>query len=222
MKIMEKYFEILRKTKLFSGFSDGQLASVLTCLGAKVKKFGKGELIIPAGGRADGVAVLLEGSANVYSDDIDGNRNIYSKLEAGDMFGEVFALTGIKSGVSVETTSDCEVLSFIFSKASLSCRKCGECLAEMLKDNLMMVLAYKNIAFQEKLSCIGHRSIREKVYRYLALQRIKHGSSTFEVPLSRAEMADYLCVDRSALSAVLSRLQAEGLIRFRKNRFTIL
>ena len=221
MKIMEKYFEILRKTKLFSGFSDGQLASVLTCLGAKVKKFGKGELIIPAGGRADGVAVLLEGSANVYSDDIDGNRNIYSKLEAGDMFGEVFAPYGIKSGVSVETTSAGGFVLYLL-QGSLSCRKCGECLAEMLKDNLMMVLAYKNIAFQEKLSCIGHRSIREKVYRYLALQRIKHGSSTFEVPLSRAEMADYLCVDRSALSAVLSRLQAEGLIRFRKNRFTIL
>lgn len=219
---MKKYFEILKKAKPFSGFSDDQIEIVLRCLSARVKRFEKGELIIATGEKVPTVAVLLDGAAHVYSDDIDGNRNIYAKLGAGDMFGEVFAIAGAKSAVNAEAAASCEALLFNFSKSHLSCRKCGQCLAEMLKDNMMMELAYKNIALSEKLSCVGRRSIREKVYQYLALQRIKHGSSTFEVPLSRAEMADYLCVDRSALSAVLSRLQQEGLIRFKRNRFTIL
>lgn len=219
---MKKYFEIIKKTKLFSGFSDDQIELVLKCLSARVKRFEKGEFIFAAGEKVPAVALLLEGAAQVYIDDIEGNRNIYAKLAPGDMFGEVFAIAGARSAVNAEAVSAAEALLFGFSRSHLSCRKCEECLAEALKENMMMELAFKNIALSEKLSCVGRRSIREKVYQYLALQRIKHGSSTFEVPLSRAEMADYLCVDRSALSAVLSGLQREGLIRYKKNRFTIL
>jgi CRP-like cAMP-binding protein len=69
---------------------------------------------------------------------------------------------------------------------------------------------------------ITKRTTREKLLSYLSEQSRLHGSREFSVPFDRQGLADYLSVERSALSAEMSRLKSEGVINYRKSHFELL
>ena len=219
---MKKYFEILQKCPLFRDISPKDLSALLSCLGAKVSAFDKKYTIFAEGTSAGSVGILLSGSAQIVQMDYYGNRSLVSEIRAGEVFGEAFACAEIPSlPVSVVANEPCEVML-------LNCRRilhsCANSCAfhQQIIFNLMKDLATKNIRFHQKLEITAKRTTREKLMAYLMQQAKTARSSSFEIPFDRQELADYLEVDRSGLSAEISKLRREGILRSRKNHFELL
>lgn len=219
---MEKYFNVLRKCTLFDGISDQELSRMLGCLGAKVMSFDRKYTIFTEGSPAKYLGIMLSGSAQIIQVDYYGNRSILCGIEAPELFGEAFACAGAEHlPVSVVAVEPCEVMLIDCHRIMHTCsNNCG--FHQQLIFNLMRDIATKAIMFQQKIEIISKRSTREKLMAYLQLQARKAGQSSFEIPFDRQELADYLEVDRSGLSAEISKLRKEGVLESSKNRFELL
>lgn len=219
---MKKYYPVLMSAPLFSGLCQEELELLFGCLGAVVRHYKKEEAITLPGDDIRHIGIVLEGKVQAVEADVNGNRNIFSYFGASDLFGEVFVCAGMaKSPLTITAVSKASVLFLEFHRVLARCTlNCV--LHTRLIENMLRVMASKTISLNEKLSCVGCRSIREKVETFLTLQMKHAGQSSFDIPFSRLEMADYLCVDRSALSAVLCKMRDEGLISFHRNRFELL
>lgn len=219
---MEKYFDALRKCPLFDGIADENIAGLLVCLGAKTAKYGKKETIIAEGAKAVHVGILLSGSAQITQIDCFGNRSIVADIRCSELFGESFACAGVESvPVDVIAAEDCEVVTIAHDRVLSPCAKGCEFHRRIIY-NLMKIIANKNLAFHRKISITSKRTTREKLMAYLAYQAKSSKSNSFTVPFDRQELADYLEVDRSGLSAEISKLRRENIIRCERNRFTLL
>lgn len=204
---------------LFRGICAEDRAAMLQCLGGKKKHFRKGEIILAEEEPVKKMGILLKGSVQVISEDVFGNRNIVEKLMPGELFGAAFACAGIeKSPVSVTAVEETVIYLLDIRRVLEMCP--GSCpFHRRLLQNMILLLARKNVAFSEKIGHLSRRSTREKLLSYLSETAKKEGSRHFFIPFNRQELADYLCVDRSAMSAELSRLRREGLLDYKKSEF---
>ncbi|ADU27272.1 Crp/Fnr family transcriptional regulator [Ethanoligenens harbinense] len=207
---------------VFEHIRPEELEKLLPCLGARIRSAVKGEIVLLAGEPVDSVGLLLAGSAQIAREDEAGNRNMLGRVEPGELFAEMFACLGMAhSPVTVTAETDVRVLFLNFHRIIYSCTSACA-FHSRLVENMLHLFARKTLALNEKLDCVGRRTLHEKVHAFLAQQREHGGGNPFTIPFSRAEMADYLCVDRSALSAILSRMKRAGEIDYRKNRFRLL
>ena len=219
---MKKYFGILRKCSLFSEIEDQHLIAMMSCLGAKRVSFEKKYTIFAEGNPAKYIGILLSGSAQIVRHDYYGNRSIVSGVMPGELFGESFACAGMEVlPVSIVANEPCEVLLIDSSHVLHTCTNGCEFHRRMIY-NLMRDLAAKNIMFHQKLDITAKRTTREKLLAYLAYMEQQTGTHEFEIPFDRQELADYLEVDRSGLSAEIGKLRREGVLDCRKNHFTLL
>ena len=213
--------KVLESSDLFKDITPSERESLLMCISAGTTAFGKGNIIWSAGDAVLRMGLVLSGEVRISMEDMEGRRNVLSVLTPPDLFGEVFALSGVPSSVTAYTDTGAEVLFLDARKVSAVCRDaCG--FHRQLIVNLMGILSRKNVGLNQKIQCVGQRTTREKVSAFLAMHHTRAGKNPFTVPFNRAEMADYLCVDRSALSLVLAQMQEEKLITFNKNEFRIL
>lgn len=219
---LENFFEILKQMPLFASIEDGELEKMLSCLDAKQQKYPKGSSIFIAGDPARHVGAVLQGAAQVVRDDVFGNRTILTKLGVGDLFGEVFACAGVQTlPVSVDAASNCTILLLDYRKIITTCP--AACVFHSrLIENMMRILAQKNLMLNQKIEATSARTTREKLLSYLQGQAAQAQSAQFEIPFNRQELADYLSVDRSALSRELGLMRDEGILRYRKNAFELL
>lgn len=219
---MKKYLEILKKCSLFEQIEEKDLLRMLTCLGAKVIPFDKKYTIFPEGSAAKYIGIVLSGSVHVVQIDYFGNRSILSDMGAGEVFAEAFACAEIREmPVSVIANEPCEVMLIDCSHILHTCENhCG--FHQQLIFNLMKDLAKKTIMFHQRIEITSKRSTREKLMAYLLLQAKKAGSNEFEIPFDRQQLADYLEVERSGLSAEISKMKKEDIIDCHKNHFTLL
>ena len=219
---MKKYLEILRKCPLFYGIDNGSLLKMLVCLGAKVESFDKKYTVMAEGNPAKYVGIVLSGSVQIIQIDYYGNRSILSSIEPSQVFAEAFACAEIKSiPVTVIANEPCEVMLIDCNHILHTCsNNCG--FHQQLIFNLMRDLAVKTIMFHQKIEITSKRTTREKLMTYLMFQAKKAESSSFEIPYDRQELADFLEVDRSGLSAEISKLRNEGIIESKKNHFELL
>lgn len=221
-KKLKKYFGILRKCSLFADIEDQHLIAMLSCLGAKRACFDKKYTIFAEGNPARYFGILLSGSAQVIRHDYYGNRSIVSGVLPGELFGESFACAGMSAlPVSVVANEPCEVLLIDSAHVLHTCSNGCDFHRRMIY-NLMRDLAAKNIMFHQKLDITAKRTTREKLLAYLAYMEQQTGRNEFEIPFDRQELADYLEVDRSGLSAEIGKLKREGVLDCRKNHFTLL
>jgi len=219
---MEKTFEIFKQIPLFNGLNEDDINKLLKCLTAKLKKYKKGETIIYAGNMVTSIGILLEGKAQIIKEDITGNRVIIGGLAKGEIFGEAMVCAHIKkSPVSVIAVTDCEVLFIEYIKIVSSCTNACE-IHRGLVDNLITIIAEKNMILTAKNDILSKRTIREKIMTYLNFRMNEIGSPVFTIPFDRAQLADFLSVDRSALSRELANMQKDGLIEYWKNSFKVL
>lgn len=219
---MEKYLEILKKCPLFNEIEQKDLFRMLRCLGARVLSFDKKYTIFSEGNSAKYIGILLSGKVQIIRNDFYGNRSLISQLEPGELLGEDFACAEIGSlPVSVIADEPCEVMLIDCGHILHTCQNnCG--FHQQLIFNLMKDLAQKSLTFHQKLEILSKRTTRDKLLAYLDLQAQKNQSSRFTIPFDRQELADYLEVERSGLSAEISKLRAEGLLTSRKNEFELL
>ncbi|MDO4266552.1 MAG: Crp/Fnr family transcriptional regulator [Eubacteriales bacterium] len=210
---MKKYIEILKNNPLFRGLSEDKLLSILDQAGAVISRKRAGEYIFHAGDTTASMGFVLSGSILVIQEDLWGHRNIMAKLAPGNVFAELFAaVPGSVLNVSVAADTDCELLFLNMNRLLNS---------GFPPANLISVLAGKTMAFNDKISHISKRSTRDKLLSFLSAQAVQTGSPSFDIAYNRQQLADYLCVDRAAMSVELSRLQKDGFLRYHKNHFEL-
>ena len=219
---MEKYIEILKRTQLFSGVSDTEISAMLNCLQARMINIKKGEYVYREGEHLDNISVLVKGKLLVQHNDFWGNRNIINVLHVGEMFGEAYVAP--ESGAltnDVVAEEDSTVIFFnvrkILTVCSTACR-----FHSMVIQNLFFAISEKNRKLVQKIGHMSKRSTRTKLLSYLSDEAKKNNSSHFTIPFTRQQLADFLCVDRSAMSNELCKMRDEGLLEFEKNQFTLL
>lgn len=216
-----KEISTLSTFALFRGIEESDLPGLLSCMEAGELSFRKGETLLHCGERTEQLGLVLAGTVHIVRDDFWGNRSIVGFAGPGDVFAESYALTGEPLGVSALAATDCAVLFFDASKVISGCAQvCG--FHEQLSRNLLGMVAKKNLLLTEKMRHMARKTTREKLLSYLSAQALRAGTSEFEIPLDRQQMADFLGVERSAMSAALGRLRDEGVLEFRKNRFRLL
>lgn len=219
---MKKFIPVLKKTKLFVGVGDGEILAMLDCLQAVTGRYAKGSYIFRQGENIQDISVLVEGRIHIQRDDYWGNRSIINVLNAGEMFGEAYAAPGSGAIVNdVVAVEDSTVIFFnvkkILTVCSSACR-----FHSLVVQNLFLAISEKNRMLMQKLDHMSKRSTREKLISYLSEEAGKQNRGTFEIPFNRQQLADYLSVDRSAMSNELCKMRDEGLLIFQKNRFTLL
>lgn len=219
---MKKYLEILKRCPLFYGIEEKNLLNMLICLGAKTDVFDKKYSIMAEGGSAKYIGIVLSGSAQIVQVDYFGNRNILSIIKPSQVFCEAFACAETESlPVSVIANEKCEIMIIDVKHILATCN--NNCpFHRQLIFNLMRDIAAKTVLFHQKIEVMSKRSTREKLMAYLMFEAKKHNSRRFYIPFDRQELADYLTVDRSGLSAEISKLRSEGILESHKNYFELI
>jgi len=209
-------------TSLFQDVSENDLEAMLSCLGATERKYRKNDVILLAGTKVTSVGIVVEGNAQITRDDAEGNRAILSELEKADLFAEAYVAAGsMEIPITVIATTDCRIVWIPFSKIVGICSSaCG--FHKTLVQNMMRVIAMKNILMNEKMRILSCKTTKEKLITYLSDYSERVGKNKFKIPFSRNELADFLSVDRSAMSRELSRLREEGFLNYHKNEFELL
>ena len=214
--------EALRESALFRGLTDEEAAQAAGLLGARRRRYRRGETILHAGDVTGRMGLVLSGSVAVESCDLWGNRTILNLVPAGGFFAETYALLGDEPlGVDVAAVSPCEILFLSvgeLTRADAHASPWGARLAV----NLLRISAEKNLTLSRRAFHTAPKTIRGRVLAYLNSVALQTGKSSFSIPFDRQQLADYLNVERTALSKELGKMRRDGLIRCEKNRFTLL
>ena len=209
----------LAQSMLFRGMTEPEILSALDALHGEEKAYKKGSAVLRAGETTDRMGMVLSGSVTVESTDVWGNRTILSLLDGGRFFGEVYALLpGEVLLVDVRVVRDCRILFLTLSGMEEN----REPWAGKLLRNLLTISARKNLSLSGRSFHTAPKTVRGRVMAYLNTVALQRHSRAFAVPFDRQQMADYLNLDRTALSKELGKMREEGLIAFRKNQFEIL
>lgn len=219
-KQMEAYESVLRRVDLFRGILAKDLAGMLVCLSAEKIEYKKGAILLLAGDKPEHVGILLSGALLIVKEDYAGNRTIVDFLEPGGYFAEALCCAGVsESPVTVVAEADSKIMRINFSRILRTCP--NSCVFHhQLIENMLGIIASRNIFLQNRMEITCSKSVREKVLRYLQAIPARQGNR-ITIPLNRQEMADYLCVERSALSHELMKMKKDGLIDYRNNVFTL-
>lgn len=216
---MEKYIPILKQTQLFSGVGEDEIVTMLNCLQAKMGHYQKSEYVFRQGEYLNCISVLVEGELHIQSDDYWGHHSIVNVVDVGGMFGESYVAPD--SGVllnDVVATKESVVIFLDVSRILTVCSSACK-FHSMVVQNLFFAISEQNRKLMQKLSHMSNRSTREKLMSYLSTEAKKQKSTVFHIPFNRQQLADYLSVDRSAMSNELCKMRDEGLLCFEKNKF---
>ncbi len=218
---MKNYIHILKRTKLFAGVGDDEISAMLSCLGARLYNYKKGEYVLRQGEHLNDIIVLVEGNLHIQKDDYWGNRSILGQVSIGEMFGEAYVAP--ESGAllnDVVATENSSVIFFDVRKIITTCSS-GCRFHSTIVQNMFFAISDKNRKLVQKLGHMSKRTTREKLISYLSEESKKQNSSNFTIPFNRQQLADFLSVDRSAMSNELCKMRDEGLLEFDKNYFKL-
>ncbi|MGN1319430.1 MAG: Crp/Fnr family transcriptional regulator [Lachnospirales bacterium] len=208
---MKKYMNILKNSELFKNIDN--LQEVIDTLKIKERNFKKGSFIYNYGDYMNSINIVVFGMVHIVKEDFWGNTSILTEIGVGELFGETYAcLKNIPMQVRVEAVKDC----VIYEIDTDSIINLG------LIKNLLSVLAYKNFMLTNKLEAMSQKTIRDKVMTYLSQQSQKTKNNEFYIPFNRQQLADYLSIDRSALSREIANMKKDGLLIYNKNYFKLL
>lgn len=209
----------LSKTMLFKDMTPEEFNSALRELSSVEKKYKKGSRILHAGRTTERMGLVLEGSVTIESNDIWGNRTILSHVGEGQFFAETYSLLPNEPLlVDVNANEDCRILSL---RTGILHSYSSEIWASKLTSNLLMISSNKNLNLSRRAFHTSPKTIRGRVMAYLNSVSIKQDANEFDIPFDRQQLADYLNVERTALSKELAKMQDDGIICYRKNHFII-
>ena len=212
----------LSKTILFQGASPEEVRTMLHCLGAEVRSYQRGSIVYHMGDVVNSMGILLSGSVSIENDDVWGNKSILDKIGPGQVFAETYACVPNEPlMISIVATEPTEILFLDMSRVLNICSNACDFHNKLIR-NLLSVSLQKNLSLSRRIFHTSSKSIRGRLLSYLSFQATQHGSCDFQIPFSRQQLADYLSVDRSALSNELGKMQKEGLLQVECNHFTLI
>ena len=219
---MEEYFDILSQCPLFSGISRQEMGLMLNCLGGKITCIAKGKPVFLEGNPARFVGVVLSGTVQIVRDDYYGNRSVLTVVSPGGLFGEAFACAGVETlPVSAIALQNCAVLLLDCKRVLTGCSNACPFHSRLVR-NLLQGIAQKNLMLTSKIRSMSQKTTQEKLMEFLLEQAKQHDSAEFVIPYDRQALADYLGVERSAMSAEISKLKKAGRIDCSGSRFRVL
>lgn len=210
------------KTPLFDGIDPQDRKTMLGCIGYHIAAFSKGDIVAFENEHIRHVGILISGVVDMVKEDIWGNRTMLARIGKNDLFGETFACgSDSLSLVTFQVCEDARILFIPFDRAMRNCSMSCSFHHKMI-ENMVRIIADKNRDLMRKVDVVSKRSIREKLLTYLSIQAQMQNNRYFEIPLGRVELAEYLCVDRSALTRELVKMKEDGLIDYDRNCFRML
>lgn len=214
-------YQILKDSALFRGVTLEEIHTMLKCLGTEQRRFAKGEVIYCAGDVVQSMGMVLAGSIQVENNDFWGNKSILDHLGPGQVFAETYAcIPGEPLMVSVVTVEAAEILFLHIGRLLQTCPNSCAHHTKLIR-NLLDISAQKNLVLSRRIFHTSCKSIRGRLLSYLSFQAARQNNHEFTIPFNRQQLADYLNVDRSALSNELSKMQKEGLLQVRKHHFLL-
>ena len=222
MERLEKYYNQIKNSPVFYGMNDEELRGLLECFNARIRRYEKDEMIIRQGDMIANIYLILDGEVNIEKDSYWGRRIIISRLSKNDNLALSFVGSkDVESSVDAIAIKDTLVLVLSYEKCTSMCQ--NACTRhKVLINNLFQILSKENIELIQKIENVSQKTIRDKLWTYLSNEAQKRHSNSFDIHFNRQDLADYLNVDRSAMSFELSKLQKEGLIEYNKNHFELL
>lgn len=202
---------------LFRGLTPAEWDALAQSGQLRTKTFSRHEIIFHAGSRIHEVGVVLRGSVHIENLDLWGTKTILSSIPAGQVFAETYAFCGDAMLVDAVAAEDCEVL-FVNAAAFSGGSSAGQ---DKLLRNLLAVSMRKNLSLSQRIFCTTPKTVRGRLLTYFSAQTAACGRLEFDIPFNRQQLADYLNLDRSALSKELCRMRDEGLLQFEKNHFVL-
>lgn len=219
---METTFEILSQCPLFAGITQPEMTAMIRCLGGKITGIAKGDPVFLEGDPARFVGVVLSGAVQVVRDDYYGNRSVLTVVSPGGLFAEAFACAGLETlPVSAVALQPSTVLFLDCQRILTGCAQACP-FHSRLVHNLLQGIAKKNLVLTRKIRCMSQKTTREKLMAFLLDQAKQQGSAEFVIPYDRQALADYLGVERSAMSAEISKMKNAGLIDSSGSFFRVL
>lgn len=210
------------KSPLFDGIAPEDRTAVLSCIGYHITAYRKGDVIALESENVKHIGVILSGSVDMIKEDFWGNKTMLLRMRQNEVFGETFACGDDSvSLVTFLVSEDAKVMFMPFCRVMRSCSMACQ-FHHQLMENMVRIIAKKNRELMRKVEVVSKRTIREKVLAFLSIQAQTQDTSYLELPLGRVELADYLCVDRSALTRELVKMKEEGLLDYDKNCFRLL
>jgi CRP-like cAMP-binding protein len=207
---------------LFHGIKPDERNAMLSCIGYHIGAFKKGDIVAFEEENMKHIGIVLSGAVDMVKEDLWGNKTMLVRMRKDELFGETFACGSDNlSVVTFLVSEDAQILFIPFDRVMHSCTMACQ-FHHRLIENMVRVIADKNRELMRKVEVVSKRTIREKLLAYLSIQAQDQNSRYFELPLGRVELAEYLCVDRSALTRELVKMKEDGLIDYDKNTFRML
>lgn len=218
---MQNFLDIVNRCPLFRDINASELQKLLSCLSAVEKHYAKNSFVFIAGDNVTSIGIVLSGCVHIVQEDFWGNRTILTAIETGGMFGEAFSCAEIeKFPVSVIAIQPSDILLIDYKKIATICSSACAYHAALIK-NMLQILANKNVMLTQKIESLTKRTTREKLLSYLSLEAQRANANKFTIPYNRQELAEYLSVDRSAMSNELSKMRDEGILLFERSKFEL-
>ena len=213
----------LQKTELFNGICAENIGLLLRDTQSEFRSFREGEVILEPHTEVNRILLLLEGRVHVISNNLWGDRNLLAELGEGEVFcAEYWLITTENYPFQVVAACPASILyldpSFLTGFRSSAVASCHQ----QLMSNFLRMITMRNLRFMQKTDILSQRTTRQKLLRFFSVLRSQHQSSEFDITLSRQELADFLSVDRSAMSCELNKMQKDGLIRYNLNHFELI
>lgn len=214
-------YQFLSRTVLFQGSAPEQVKEMMKCFYAREKHYCKGEIVLYMGDMVKDLGIVLSGGVTIERDDLLGNRSIFGHAGPGQIFAETYAcVPGEPLMVNVVADQDTDILFLDIGRVLTTCQTTCTHHSQLIR-NLLLASARKNLGLSERIMHTSPKSIRGRLISYFSAQAARQGSRNFSIPFNRQQLADYLEVDRSALSAELGKMKKEGLLDFWKNQFAL-
>lgn len=207
---------------IFDGIDEGKKEILKSCLHTVKKTYAKNEVIFSYGDKITSICYIIKGSVQLSKDDYNGNKIIAAKVFSGESFAEAFVCSGIKhSKINAKAIEETEILFLDFQKVLSVCSNTCP-FHKKLIENLIKIVAKKNLFLQERVELLGKKTLRERIMHFLNKEKEKQHVEIFDISYSRDEFAEYIGADRSALSRELSKMKKQNLIDYHKNSFKII
>ncbi len=208
-------------TNIFDGINERSFSQMCSCFKSTTRSYKTGETIINYSNQNESIGIILKGEAEVVKYDIDGNRTIHERLSESEVFGKLFTYLPGDSDTRVVCSKNCEILFIDYYHIVKRCEKACE-HHSVFVSNMLNILAERSIEQSAKIDILSQRTLRKKLLSYFILESKKQNKMSFALPFSLGSLADYLCVDRSAMLREMKKMREEGIIISKAKKITLL
>ena len=211
----------ISKKILFYGIDESEQEEMLHCFHSYVKTYTSGEIICFFDEEDMGIGIIEEGEASVIHSLPNGSQTVLEYLKEGDIFGQMFYFHASRENITLEASKNCKIRYIDYQHIIKRCAKACKHHSQLIS-NILMMVSDKTQDICQHLEVLSQRSIRDRLLSYFDTLSSKNNSRTFTIPFTMSTLADYLSVDRSAMSRELSKMKEEGIIKMEKRKVTLL